>query len=113
MFRRGPRRRHGRKPGLELGLAASEVGGGGNPLGLAGVSGLRERRPRDVQLFDERVARPRGVCEAGRELGMTPGKAFDGSVGFSCTLLLDLAQCCFELQQPILEDRAYFRGSCR
>ncbi len=113
LFRRGPRRRRGGKPGLELGLAAAEVGGGGNPLGLAGVPGLRQRRPRDVQLFDERVARPRGVCEAGRELGVTPGETFDGGAGFSCTLLLGLAQCCLELQQPFLQNRAYFRGSCR
>ena len=77
------------------------------------VSGLRERRPRDVQLFDERVARPRGVGEAGRELRMTPGETFDGGVGLRCTLLLDLAQCRFELQQPFLQDRADFRGSCR
>ena len=92
---------------------SAEVGGCGNPVGLAGLPSLLQRRPRHVQLMGERVARPRAFCEAGREFSVTPGQTIDCRVGLRCTLLLGLTQRRFELQQPFLERQADLAGPCR
>jgi len=64
-------------------------------------------------LLGERVARPRGMCEAGGEFSVTPGETIDCRVGFRCTLLLGLAHRRLELQQPFLERQADLGVPCR
>ena len=113
LFRCGTGRRGRRERGVELRLPSSEVGGCGNPVGLAGLPSFLQRRPRNVQLMGERVARPRSMGEAGGEFSVTLCQTIDCRVGFRCTLLLGLAQFRFELQQPFLERQADLAGPCR
>ena len=98
---------------LELRLMPAEDFGGGNSVGIAGLPNLLQRRPGQVQAAGERFARPRTICEAGREFSVTPGETIDGRFGLRCTLLLGLAQRRLELQQPLLERQADFGRPCR